>query len=183
MKKSPWQQLPKVWPTESKYWSWVRGQLRKSWSRHPIKVEFIKSVRVKIDNPNPRGRVKKVWGIQCVRCKEHHITNNVDIDHKDPAGSLLSVKDFLSFCTKLFFVSFDDLQPLCKPCHKIVTHSQRKGISEEEAESEKKAIQFIKDTTPAQQKDFLIRAGYNEADVSNAKKRRSLLEDHFMRNE
>ena len=182
MKKSPWEELPNVWATEAKFWAWVRGVLRKGWSRHPIRTEFIRNNRKKIPNPNKKGK-KTIWGMRCRRCEKDLPQSHFDINHKEPSGSMKSKEDFLLFCTKMFFICFEDLEPLCRPCHKVINHSQRKGISEEEAAVEKRCIKFMKDTTTNEQKKFLIKAGYTEDEVSNAKKRRSLLEDHFMRNE
>lgn len=54
---------PHIWKTESSLMSYIRGGIRRNlWNRSPIKIEFIKNNRIRIPNPNPRGKVKEVWG-------------------------------------------------------------------------------------------------------------------------
>ena len=54
-------EMSHVWKTESAYYTWLRGSIRRAmWSKNPVKLEFIKRNRIKIPNPNPKGRVKEV---------------------------------------------------------------------------------------------------------------------------
>jgi len=156
---TPWECLPEVWPTEARFWSWVRGALRKeAWARHPIKMEFIRRNRIKVPNPNPNGRKAEVYGMQCKRCKGLFILppdrktrtrietltgeplNYIEINHRYEAGTLSCKEDLGRFAANLLHVVFDDLESLCKQCHGIVTYAQRFGVSEEEAEVEKEVI-------------------------------------------
>ena len=158
----PWEMPGVPWKTEASFLSWVRSVLRSGWSRHPVKVEFIKRHREKIPNPNPRGRNETCWGMTCARCdgkfplpvpkKTRDIVKRdfnveivcIEIDHKTQAGSLRSAEDIGSFAERLFYVTFADLQPLCEKCHRIITLSQKLGISEEESVVEKKVIELMK---------------------------------------
>lgn len=158
----PWEIPGLPWDTEAKFLSWIRGILRKGWSRHPVKLEYIKRNRIKVPNPNPNGRNETVWGMECAKCKGHFSlavpikTRNrikkehgfdvvtIEIDHKAQAGSLKSSEDIGSFAYRLFYVTFDDLQPLCQNCHSVVTLSQKLGLSEEQALAEKQAIAISK---------------------------------------
>jgi hypothetical protein len=64
--KKLWELYPHIWSSESAYMSWLRGGLRRYlWSKNPVKLEFIKQNRIKIPNPNPKGKVKEVWGGVC----------------------------------------------------------------------------------------------------------------------
>ena len=36
--KEPWEQCPDVWKTKAMFFQWMRGQMRRAWSRHPVKV-------------------------------------------------------------------------------------------------------------------------------------------------
>ncbi len=49
------------------------------------------------------------------------------------------------YVENMALVSKDELQLVCKPCHGIISHSQRKGISFEEAKIEKEIIALCKD--------------------------------------
>ena len=61
--KNLWERYPHIWKTESTFLSWIRGNVRRNlWSRHPVKIEFIKNNRIRIPNPNPKGKAKEVWG-------------------------------------------------------------------------------------------------------------------------
>ena len=41
-------------------------------------------------------------------------------------------------------ITEDDLRIVCKGCYAIISHSQKQGISFEEAKAEKEALQLIK---------------------------------------
>lgn len=161
MANTPWQEAPEIWPTEAKFWSFVRSGMRQIWTSHPIKIAFVKKFRIKVKNPNPDARVPEVWGMQCSKCGgkfpmpvsksvklkiEAHTRepfNYIEINHKVEAGSLKTKDDLAKFASNLLFVVFDDLEPLCKKCHSTTTYAMRMGVSEEDAALEKKAIHII----------------------------------------
>ncbi len=144
MKCKPWEQLPNVWKTESSFWAWVKGVLRRGWSKHPIKIEFIKMNRIRIPNPNPKGKVSHVWGGKCMRCGGLFVEKDMEVDHLGGTAQLTS-EDMLSGCLKkLLVVCFADLEWLCKPCHSVRSYAQRYGGTEQEAIIAKEAIRFSK---------------------------------------
>jgi hypothetical protein len=100
------------------------------------------------------------------------------VDHfpKD-AGSIARIEDVGLFCSNLFCET-DNLRVVCKPCHSIHTHAGKAGITFAEAEVEKKIIAFCKEDTKVILR-FLSDRGYNGASVSNAAKRRKLVEILF----
>jgi hypothetical protein len=51
-------------------------------------------------------------------------------------------------------VLYKDLEAVCKPCHSIITYSERMGISFEEAVIEKQVVAFGK-LPAAKQKEIL----------------------------
>lgn len=158
----------KVWKTKSALLSWVRGGIRRSlWNRSPIKINFINKHRKRIPNPNPRGRVSEVWGAQCALCKKDYPVAFVDVDHKGDSHSLKEIEDIQKFVEGIVLVTEDDLQFACKTCHKIRNHSQKMGVTFEEAAVEKQAIEIVKNK---QDKEWLIEQGLEPA--SNQKKRR-----------
>ena len=162
MSTEPWQVKGVSFNTESKFWSFVRSGLRKVWSRHQVKLKFIDTFRIKVINPNPDGRVEKVWGMTCVKCKqdfpmpvdkklkkkiEAHTGkpfNYIEINHKTEAGTLRSKEDIGRFAANLLYVTFDDLEPMCKECHAVLTYMQKEGVDEKTAIAEKAAIAICK---------------------------------------
>jgi len=171
----PWEELNHVWKTESAFWNWLRGVFRKGWSKAPVKLEYIKLNRLRIDNPSAKSAAKfpKVWGMKCEICKEHFLQADIEIDHKIPAGSLNKLEDIKSFVTRLLIVSLKDLRALCKPCHKIVSHAQNMGISFEEAKVEKEVIRLLKKENSKEMLALFKKHGYNG--LTNAKQRREAL--------
>ena len=64
-------------------------------------------------------------------------------------------------------IVFEDMRPVCNPCHKIHTYSQRENISFEEARVKKAYIAWDNTHKVAQQKDILIKLGASEEEVKN----------------
>lgn len=173
--------------------NFVRGVLRRGWSRHPVKLEYIKRNRIKVPNPNPNGRVEKVWGMECNMCKGHFpmpvdkkvrkriedATGEklvvIEINHISEAGTMTCKEDIGRFAANLLFVNLEDLEPLCQTCHGIVSYSQKEGVSIEEARATKKAIQIEKEKRV---NESLEELGITAA--SNAKLRRKQLVEAFM---
>lgn len=146
MTNKPWVEFPSIWKTESAFMSFLRGGIRRSlWSRSPIKVEFLKSRKKRIANPNPRGKVKEVFGATCEICNKDFPMKDIEVDHKQGGHSLKTIDDIQKFIEGIVCVSFDDLAILCKPCHKNKTHSEKKGVTLEQATAERIAIALIKD--------------------------------------
>lgn len=159
----PWEEFPMIWKTKSEWWVWLRGILRKGWSKSPVKLEFIKQNRQRI--LNEKG--KEVWGGTCNVCKKQFVSKNMNVDHIVDAGKLTEMDDVVPFIKKLLMCSKSNLQYVCIPCHKIKNHSLRKGINIEDAKAEKEAISIIKNK---KDKEFLIEKGI--IPEKNAKLRR-----------
>ena len=137
-------EMSHVWKTESAFMSWLRGGIRRIWSKHPVKLEFIKRNRVKIPNPKPNGRVKEVWGGKCALTGEYFVLNELECDHKEGNISLKSVDDIQTFVEGILIVTLEDLQLVSKEAHKIKSYAEKQGISFEEAKIEKEVIEIIK---------------------------------------
>lgn len=142
--KPPWEEYSHIWKTKSSWFSYVRGCIRKAWMRHPAKMEYIKKHRKRIPNPNPKGKFKEVWGFTCELCGNDFPQKDGQIDHKVPAGSLKDTDDIQGFVERLLYVCEDTLQYVCKDCHGILTHAEKKDISFEEAVAEKRVIELMK---------------------------------------
>lgn len=144
----PWKEHAKIWPTEAKFMSWVRGGVRAGlWKKHPVKLEFLKANTVMMPNTNPRSmkRFPMVKAGRCALCKEMHAAKEIEVDHLKGNHSLRSMDDLRAFIEAMIMVSFGDLQLVCKTCHKIKSYAEKQGITFEEARAEKLAISLIKE--------------------------------------
>ena len=170
---TPWKCVPSIWKSESAFWSWCKGNIRKAWSRHPVKVEYIKQKRVMIDNPKPKGKAK-IWGCQCEHCNVLFPLSNIEVDHKYTTATLTKKEDIQSCVEKLWYVTFDDLQLLCKDCHRVKTYVQLHDVSVAEA----RMVLLINDYMKLPKQKLLAmfkEHGYTEKEVSNDTKRKAVL--------
>lgn len=110
----------KTW-TEARYFSFMRSALRGAWSRYPVKHQFMKSKQLPYSGSDKRTRFE----YECSECKQRFVGKDVQVDHKVPAGSLNKYEDLPSFAERLFCEA-DNLQIMCKPCHKVKTQEERK---------------------------------------------------------
>lgn len=177
--KKPWEVEGVPWKTEGAFWAWVRGVLRKGWSRHPVKIEYIKKYRKRIPNPKPSKRFPEVWGMTCTCCNKDVVQTDIEIDHiSETGGTFRGLEDVRGYIEYLYLIDFSCIRAVCKPCHKIITYAQSSGLSFEEAAAEKRAIEFCKQDKQIVV-DFLAKHQYNGSSVSTAVKRRKLVEKIF----
>ena len=168
----PWREFPQIWSTQSKFMSWVRGGIRMGlWKKHPVKLEFLKRNTVMIDNTNPRSmkRFPKVKAFKCALCGGTFGASQIEVDHIAGNSSLKTMDDVRSFIESMILVTFDDLQIVCHDCHDIKTHSEKQGMTFEEARLDKQSIAICKGSVSSV-KAFLIERGITPA--GNAEKRR-----------
>lgn len=175
---SVWQWEGSPWKSRSAYFGYIRGGIRRGlWNRHPSKIQFLNSVRIKIDNPNPKNatRFPKVWGCQCNVCKGIFTMKDIEVDHIEGNHSLRTFEDISKFIQAIVTVKPDDLQAICKDCHKTKSLSDAQGISFEEARATRVAIELIK---TKQDKTFLESKGLTVG--SNQKTRREQIIKYLM---
>ena len=179
MLKKPWLVKGVPWKTESSFWVWVRGILRKGWSRHPVKIEYIRLHRKRIVNPKEKSRKAHptVWGMTCEICQKDHSQGDIEIDHKGDNATFTGIQDTESYVKHLYMVDFDSLRALCKPCHKIVSHAQNTGLTFEQSAVAKKVIATTKELSVKEIVAYLHSKGYNDA--SNAQKRKAALTELY----
>lgn len=164
----PWQEYPHIWKTKASFMSFLRGGIRRAlWNRSPIKLEFIRKNRIRIPNPNPRGRVDEVWGAICGVCGGEFLLKDVEVDHRVGNHSLKDLDDLQPFIEGIVCVSEEALSFVCKPCHKCKTHAEKMGISFDEALIMKNAIEIEKNFDT---KSWLIERGITPG--KNMKERR-----------
>lgn len=176
MTKKMWELYSEHWKTESAYMSWVRGGLRRYlWSKNPVKLDFIKENRIKIPNPNPKGKVAEVWGGVCALTGETFVIGDMEVDHKSGNHSLKTMDDLLPFFEGIVMVTKEDLQLVSKEAHKIKSHAEKQGITFEQAKAEKEAIQIIKDK---KDKEWLLDKGVTPE--NNQSKRREQIVKYLL---
>jgi hypothetical protein len=168
---NPWEteEGKQVWKTKSQYFVWLRGALRRIWSDYPLRQIWKKEQLRPVSSEEKANKVyhpstKKV--AQCVFCKEWMAGSKLEVDHireSDGCYDYATAEKFLWHCGGQNGSNF---QLACKPCHKIETHRQARGISFEEARCDKEAIQICK----GDEKKWLSSKGLVPA--NNAKLRR-----------
>lgn len=139
-KHKPWLVRGAPWKTEAAFYSWIRSQLRKGWSRHPVKNLYLQNNRFK--SLNERGRI--TWHLECEHCRKNTPQTKIQVDHLNPAGSLKTTEDLGKFVERLYFVTFDTIRVLCIPCHQTITYAEKKGLSFEDAKIEKQVVDIMK---------------------------------------
>jgi hypothetical protein len=161
----PWEECPEVWATQAQYFQWMRGQMRKAWSRHAVKNKFVKLNTFTA----PIGRIVKKTGkpmmIQagkCACCGETFKKALLQVDHIHGAGSFRGWDDFEQWMRGLMHVCVADLQFMCKPCHETKTYADTHGLSFEDARLEKIVIVF-KNCKATRQKLILHKLGIEPA--------------------
>jgi len=177
----PWEQLPDVWKTKAQYFQWLRGQMRKAWSRHPVKIAYSKSRRVRAAVGKKRDKItgvrQSVWALPCDQCKRVFPQAEVEVDHIIQAGSFKDWTDVERWLKGLMLINFSSLQLLCKPCHRIKSYAETHNLSFEDAGAEKAAIAWLKATDVDEQKQYLMDRGYDDQ-LNNAKERRAAYVAH-----
>lgn len=172
----PWEQKGSPWKNKSQFLNYLRGGIRRGlWEKYPIKLQYIKDNRKRIKNPRTCARCKPtIWGGECEICNKTFPQSKLQVDHvRDDFNKMEDFYDVLKFIVGLLFVGQANLKLVCKPCHNIVSLSQRRGISFEEAVVEKKVIEFGK-LSAIKQKSYFSNLGYSVEDISNADKRLTL---------
>ena len=105
--------------TVGRFNSFVKSALRKA--RYPIKYKCIKAAFVK-DGINPStGRKCKLH--ECAHCHNLFPQKDVQADHIDP---IIAKEGFTTWDDVVYrmFCELDNMQCLCKPCHKIKTKQE-----------------------------------------------------------
>lgn len=170
---NPWESYPELWKTKASFMSYVRGGIRRGlWEKNPVKLEFIKQNREKVPLgkktlKNPDGMV---WGCKCSLCGDLFRQAECQVDHKEGNHSLREIEQIQQFIESIVFVTFEDLQMVCKGCHTIKSYAERQDITFEEARFEKEVIAFSKKKVNEQTEILL--ALDKEADIRNADTRK-----------
>lgn len=106
--------------TEAMLMGRIRSALRNIWRFYKPRAAAKKLSEKKVI-----GKRHKLE-YQCSDCEKWFRSNQVEVNHKIPAGSLKSFKDLPMFCERLFCEEPEGYDVKCKPCHKLETQKQRK---------------------------------------------------------
>lgn len=146
------------------FFTWLRSGLRKLSRRWPPIYQALALAKRPYEGESKRK--KFMW--QCAKCCGLFDSKAVAVDHKKPAGTLLSLNDLPEFVSNLF-CNVEDLQVLCKECHDIKTYIERYGGTESEAIIAKQGIAFSKLTSTEQIKSLQTLVGAANIDNSKTK--------------
>jgi len=168
---TPWLWYPELWATKSKFYTWLRGSLRKAvWNTSPIKITF----KNKACSPPPEGYTGRAKsGAYCALSGDWDGKSALQVDHIVGNVSLQDEGDILDFIKHLIPPP-NSLQLVTKEAHKIKSHAEKQGITYQVAYCEKQAIDIIK-----QKKDVVFLKSKGITPESNAKKRRQQLVEYF----
>lgn len=181
-KLEPWEEHPDVWSTKAKFFSWLRGCLRRAvWEKYPGKIKFKNEQCF----PPPDGYTGKAKsGTYCALTGVWEGKSKLEVDHIQGECSLRDWDDVVTFCRHLC-PNTDNLQLVTKDAHKLKSYAERMGISFDQAIIEKKAIAFSKRSVAEQNKILqeLLDCGKIPSIPTNAKSRRAAYLEYLKKEE
>ncbi len=102
----------KTW-TSAKFHGFIRSALRRAWTRWPEQYRARKLAQRPYKGPNKQQK----WQYMCAACLEWKMGKDTQVHHKVECGTLRSFDDIPGFVERLLCPA-EDLQILCKQCHK-----------------------------------------------------------------
>ena len=115
--------------TDARFRSFVTSALRAASRRWPPKYKALKEAFVGRKENKKTGKLAMHY--KCAKCKKLFVAADVQVDHVlpvvDPKVGFIGWDSFID----RIFCEIENLQVLCKPCHKVKTE-------EEKAERKKK---------------------------------------------
>lgn len=105
----------------------IRGALRQCFHRSNYYKVFVDSMAFKVARYNKDGSRHKVdlKHYTCAMCASSFLKKDIQIDHINPIGSFKSLDEISKFISRLY-CPYDNLQVLCKSCHREKTNDERK---------------------------------------------------------
>ena len=145
----PWETCEgkQVWKTESQYFTWLRGAIRRIWSDYPVrkvwKNEQLRGItQEEKDSKKYHFATKKVG--QCAFCLKWMSGSKLQCDHKHASNGYKTIEESMQFLIHCAYTLPSDWQLACKSCHDIKSYSDRHNITFEEASIEKQIISMMK---------------------------------------
>ena len=115
--------------TEARYRSFVTSALRSAFRRWPPKFDVLKAAFVDRRINQKSGRLASHY--RCAACEGDFPQSNVQVDHVKPISDW---SDWGEAIERLFCEA-DNLQVLCKPCHKKKSASERASTKAERSKA------------------------------------------------
>jgi 5-methylcytosine-specific restriction endonuclease McrA len=106
--------------TDSRYMSFIRSTLRRSFTKFPTKHK----VKNEASRPYKGSDKRRKKEYQCAVCSGWFADKEVAVDHIVPCGSLKTYEDLPKFVATLFCEK-ENLQIICNTCHQIKTNEER----------------------------------------------------------
>lgn len=112
----------KQW-TQARFNSFVKSALRSASRRWPPKYECLNDAFVGVKTNQKTGRQAKHF--ECNKCHKHFPQKDIEVNHIIP---VVPVTGFDSWdgVIKRMFCDKENLEVVCKPCHKIISAEERK---------------------------------------------------------
>lgn len=109
--------------TEARFRSFVTSALRAASRRYPPKYKALKEAFAGRKVNAKTG--KQAMHYTCAKCSKHFVATDVQVDHihpvVDPKKGFTTWDNFI----ERMFCEIENLQVLCKPCHKIKTDQEK----------------------------------------------------------
>ena len=112
------------WP-ENRIKAFIVSVLRSGTRRWPPRYESLEAAKTEKKINELSGRMAQHY--RCNICKEEFTNSHVEVDHIDPIVPLSGFTTWDEYIKRMF-CGAENLQVLCKPCHKIKTHAERKPL-------------------------------------------------------
>lgn len=110
--------------TEARFRAFVISALRAHMKRFPPKWKALKAAMVGKKINKRSGRLAEHY--LCASCGGFFVARDVQVDHIDPVVSPEEgFQDWWTYMNRLYCEA-ENLQVLCKPCHKDKTNAERK---------------------------------------------------------
>ena len=109
--------------TDARFRSFVTSALRAASRRWPPKYKALKEAFVGRKENKKTGKLAMHY--KCAKCKKHFVAVDVQVDHihpvVDPKVGFIGWDSFID----RIFCEIENLQVLCKPCHKVKTEKEK----------------------------------------------------------
>jgi 5-methylcytosine-specific restriction endonuclease McrA len=109
--------------TEARFKSFVTSALRAASRRWPPKYKALKEAFAGKQVNAKTGKLAMHY--KCAECKKLYVATDVQVDHikpvVDPKKGFVSWDSFID----RMFCEIENLQVMCKPCHKIKTDQEK----------------------------------------------------------
>ena len=109
--------------TDARKKGFIISVLRSGTRRWPAKYETLNNAKTEKRENIKTGRVAQHY--QCNVCGLEFTNTNMEVDHIEPiVNPKVGFVDWNTFVTRLF-CDADNLQAICKPCHKIKSKKEK----------------------------------------------------------